>query len=572
MRVYNTLSRRKEEFVPIRPGRVGFYLCGPTVYNYIHIGNARTFLSFDVIRRYLEYVGYEVEYVQNITDIDDKIIERAARQGCTPAALAREYTQSFLDSMRRLGIKEPTLQPKATEEIPAMIALIECLLAGDHAYQVDGDVYFAVRSYKDYGRLSGRKVDELRSGARVQVDERKRDPLDFALWKAAKPGEPAWDSPWGKGRPGWHIECSAMSVKYLGDPFDIHAGGDDLVFPHHENELAQSEACSHAGFANYWLHGGMVTIGSEKMSKSEDNFTLLKDVLCQVSAPALRLLMLQTHYRSPFDYSPERLREANAALERVTSALTNMRWSAASLPTDSIAIVNATGTVSDSVPSDISDSAPLGARMVGSPVPERASVERVGHASQAMPSDARLADLYRPRIATTQPKLDKAAVLLTDDIPGDEAGSVALAQQRFRQAMDDDFNTAQALAAIFELISAGNKLAANLQKVSDAAELERIRTAVIELLGVLGIELEHSDTTGWQGDSQAVLALAAKLLDYTGGDEREALDALLELRALARSDKNWDLADKVRDNLAQYGFIIEDTPQGQRLVSKKNGR
>lgn len=326
MRIYNTLSRTKEEFIPLKPGKVGFYICGPTVYNHIHIGNARTFLSFDVIRRYLEYSGYEVEYVQNITDVDDKIINRAAEERRPASEVAADYTKAFIDAMHSVGVKEPNIRPRATEEIPAMIELISCLIEGDHAYEVDGDVYFAVRSFSEYGKLSGRNVDDLVSGARVGIDERKRDPLDFALWKAAKPGEPSWESPWGNGRPGWHIECSAMSQRYLGTPFDIHAGGEDLVFPHHENELAQSEACYHNGFARYWLHGGMLTIDKEKMSKSEGNFLLLKDVLEQVRPQALRLLMLQSHYRSPFDYSPERLEEAKAALERIEGALGNIQW------------------------------------------------------------------------------------------------------------------------------------------------------------------------------------------------------------------------------------------------------
>jgi cysteinyl-tRNA synthetase len=546
MLIYNTLTRRKEEFTPIHEGRVGFYICGPTVYNYIHIGNARTFLSFDVIRRYLEYLGYQVDFVQNITDVDDKIIRRAEQEGRSVQEVARFYTQAFIDSMHALGVEDPTVRPRATEEIPAMIALIECLIDGHHAYAVDGDVYFAVRSFTAYGRLSGRDVDDLLSGARVEVDERKRDPLDFALWKAAKPDEPAWDSPWGKGRPGWHIECSAMSAKYLGNPFDIHAGGDDLVFPHHENEIAQSEACYHNGFANYWLHGGMLTIDKAKMSKSDGNFMLLKDVLEQVSPQALRLLMLQTHYRSPFDYSPQRLTEATAALERIQSALRNMRWSAAYLPADNIAAASAdtaielAGPLGEDVPAD----------------------KDVGAADAT-----RLADKGDPTGAVELADTGGEEAALAPEIGGAATDPVQLAKSRFKLSMDDDFNTAAALAAVYELISAGNKLAAAVCKVSDAAKLERTRAAVIELLAVLGVDLDAMNDQ-WQGDYQAVVTLATKLVGYKGDDLKDALAALLELRRLARSEKNWEQADKVRAGLLALGLAIEDTPQGQRLVVK----
>ena len=329
MQIYNTQTRRKEEFVPREAGKVAMYGCGPTVYNYIHIGNARTFLTFDVMRRYLAYSGYEVTFVQNITDVDDKIINRAHEEGKTPAEVASFYTDAFIEVMHRFGIADPDVRPKATEEIDAMIELVQLLIERGHAYEVDGDVYFSVRSYKPYGKLSGRNIDELQSGARVDVDERKHDPLDFALWKAAKPGEPYWESPWGQGRPGWHLECSAMSQKYLGLPLDIHGGGSDLVFPHHENEVAQSEAAYGSTFSNYWVHGGMLNINSEKMSKSLGNFLLLTEVLDQCNPMALRLLMLQTHYRSPLDFSYERLAEADASYERVAGAVRNLSWAAA---------------------------------------------------------------------------------------------------------------------------------------------------------------------------------------------------------------------------------------------------
>jgi len=326
IRLYNTLARAKEDFVPREEGKVYMYVCGPTVYNHIHIGNARTFLSFDVIRRYLEYRGYDVRFVQNITDVDDKIIKAANEEGVPAAEVATRYADAFLKAMADLGVKRPSAQPRATETIPEMIAMIERLIERGHAYVVDGDVYFSVRSFEGYGKLSGRDVDELEVGARVAADDRKADPLDFALWKSAKPGEPHWPSPWGEGRPGWHIECSVMSESELGLPFDIHGGATDLIFPHHENELAQSEAATGLPFVRYWMHGGLLQVNAEKMSKSLGNFMLLKDVLRTYPAPVVRLLMLQTHYRSPLEFSTDRLDEATAALERLLTLVKNLRW------------------------------------------------------------------------------------------------------------------------------------------------------------------------------------------------------------------------------------------------------
>ncbi|RNL45720.1 cysteine--tRNA ligase [Paraeggerthella hongkongensis] len=332
IKLYNTKAREKVPFEARECGKVGMYVCGPTVYNYIHIGNARTFISFDVIRRYFMWRGFDVTFVQNVTDVDDKIITKANEEGREAAEVAAEYTAAFIEDMRRANVLDPDIRPKATEEIPAMIELIQELIDGDHAYEVDGDVYFAVRSFPAYGQLSGRNVDEMECGHRELradgkgIEDRKRDPLDFALWKAAKPGEPSWGSPWGQGRPGWHIECSAMSRRYLGLPFDIHGGGADLVFPHHENECAQSEAACGCTFANYWMHGGMLQINAEKMSKSLGNFMLLRDVLDTTRPEVLRFLMLQTHYRSPLDFSDERLAEAEAALGRIENAVRNLDW------------------------------------------------------------------------------------------------------------------------------------------------------------------------------------------------------------------------------------------------------
>ncbi|MEG1561606.1 MAG: cysteine--tRNA ligase, partial [Raoultibacter sp.] len=328
--IYNTQTRSKVDFESIERGKVGMYVCGPTVYNYIHIGNARTFISFDIIRRYLTWRGFKVTFVQNVTDVDDKIIKKAAEEGRGAAEVAAEYTDAFIADMRAAGVLDPDIRPKATEEIPEMIDLVMQLIEGGHAYAVEGDVYFAVRSFAEYGKLSGRKIDEMESGHRdlrtSGLEDRKRDPLDFAVWKAAKPGEPSWESPWGAGRPGWHIECSAMSRKYLGLPFDIHGGGADLVFPHHENEVAQSEAACGCTFANYWIHSGMLQINSEKMSKSLGNFLLLRDVLETTRPEVLRMLMLQTHYRSPLDFSDERLTEAEAALSRIVNTVKNLEW------------------------------------------------------------------------------------------------------------------------------------------------------------------------------------------------------------------------------------------------------
>ena len=332
LRIYDTKSHEKVDFHSIERGKIGMYVCGPTVYNYIHIGNARTFISFDCIRRYLDWRGFEVTYVQNITDVDDKIIAKANEEGRSAGEVAEEYTEAFIEDMHRAKVLDPDIRPKATEEIPAMQELIQELIDGGHAYEAEGDVYFSVRSYPGYGELSGRNVDEMEGGHRelraegAGLEERKRDPLDFALWKAAKPGEPSWDSPWGKGRPGWHMECSTMSRKYLGMPFDIHGGGGDLVFPHHENERAQAEAAYGETFANYWMHTGMLRINSEKMSKSLGNFVLLRDVLDTTRPEALRLLMLQTHYRSPLDFSEERLTEADTALKRIETTVKNLDW------------------------------------------------------------------------------------------------------------------------------------------------------------------------------------------------------------------------------------------------------
>ncbi|MCL2631647.1 MAG: cysteine--tRNA ligase [Coriobacteriia bacterium] len=493
MRIYDTLSRRKVEFVPLVEKEVGFYTCGPTVYNHIHIGNARTFISFDVIRRYLEYSGYTVKFVQNITDVDDKIINQAIEEGVSPADVASKYTQAFVDVMKAVGIKEPTVRPKATEEIPAMIDIIAQLITAEYAYVRDGDVFYSVRAFRDYGDLSRRNIDQLLSGARVDVDERKIDAADFALWKAAKPGEPAWDSPWGMGRPGWHIECSAMSSRYLGESFDIHGGGEDLIFPHHENEIAQSKAAGN-GFAKYWIHSGMLTIDAEKMSKSEGNYLLLKDVLEHVKPEALRLLMLQSHYRSPFDYSPARLEEATAALLRVENALRNLDWATRKLDESSLS-----------------------------------------------PLDS------------------------SDQIAEDLLKQIDVTKARFKEQMDDDFNTASAVSAIYDLISFANtSIASGAPSFTLTSAAQTAASTIRELFSILGIALGSGESESGQLPSE-IIGLAHNLTAYAGTDIGEATAALLELRTEARKMKNWTTADAVRHGLTALGLIIEDTDSGTRV-------
>ena len=501
LKIYNTATHCKEEFAPREPGKVAMYACGPTVYNHIHIGNARTFLTFDVVRRYLAHSGYKVVFVQNVTDVDDKIIARAAEEGRSAAEVAGDYTARFIEAMHRFGILDPDVRPQATKEIGPMVALVKKLVDTGHAYEAGGDVYFSVRSFPAYGQLSGRDIDELQSGARVEIDERKRDPLDFALWKAAKPGEPSWPSPWGDGRPGWHLECSTMSEKYLGLPIDIHGGGADLVFPHHENEKAQTEAATGQAFVKYWLHGGMLRVNDEKMSKSLGNFLLLVDVLDACDPMALRLLMLQTHYRSPLDFSDARLAEAGKSYERMAGAVRNLRWAAANAGATAKAGKGGAG-------------AEAGAGEAG------ADAEALRQATQ----DARAA---------------------------------------FTEAMDDDFNTAGALGALFSLVGTGNSFIETHPQLSDdeRAAVQEAADTLAELLSVLGIELPAEQAV-WPAET---CELAARLASYAGDDAHEAADALLAAREKARAEKDWGRADTIRDGLAALGFGIEDTANGARV-------
>ncbi|NLI53429.1 MAG: cysteine--tRNA ligase [Clostridiales bacterium] len=321
MQIYNTMTRRKEELVPLVPGQISMYACGPTVYNFFHIGNARPFIVFDTLRRYLEYRGYNVRFVQNFTDIDDKMIRRANEEGTTVKELGERFIKEYYHDADALGVRRASANPRATEHIGEIIALVKTLIEKGHAYATpDGDVYFSVRSFSGYGKLSGQNIDDLENGARVDPDEAKRDPLDFALWKAEKPGEPSWDSPWGKGRPGWHIECSAMSMSILGETFDIHGGGQDLVFPHHENEIAQSEAATGHPFARYWMHNGYINVDNQKMSKSLGNFFTVRDIAKEFDLEAVRMFMLGVQYRNPVNFSREMIQQAESALERLRTA------------------------------------------------------------------------------------------------------------------------------------------------------------------------------------------------------------------------------------------------------------
>ena len=496
IRIYDTRMHKKVDLVTLEHGKVKMYVCGPTVYNYIHIGNARTFMSFDMIRRYLEWRKYDVIFVQNVTDVDDKIINKANEEGRTAAEVAEEYTKAFIEDMHAVNVKDPTVRPKATEEIDTMIALVQKLIDTEHAYTTeDGDVYFSVRSFHSYGSLSGRNIDEMEAGHRdlrtEGIEDRKNDPLDFALWKAAKPGEPAWESPWGMGRPGWHIECSCMSKKYLGLPFDIHGGGADLIFPHHENARAQAEAAEGVTFANHWMHGGMLQINGEKMSKSLNNFFLLRDILETVDPAVLRFLMLQTHYRSPLDFSDERVDEAGVALERVLNAVKSLDW----------AIDNAQGA--DSV----------------------LDAEKVDELVREM-------------------------------------------RLNYIVSMDDDFNSPKALGQLFDFVASANSLVAGKAlSAEDAQAARQMRDLIVELMGVFGIDVEATlaAAQGDDGYPVEVVALAQELAGFAGDSPADAVQALLDARAAARKEKNWAVADGVRDGMAALGFTIKDTPQGAQV-------
>ncbi|WP_457567620.1 cysteine--tRNA ligase [Desulfurobacterium sp.] len=466
IKVYNTLTEKKEEFVPIENKKIKMYVCGPTVYDDAHIGHARSAIVFDVIRRWFEHRGYTVTFVRNYTDVDDKIIKRANEKGITWKEIAEKYIKSFEEDMEALNVKEPSVKPKVTEHIPEIIEMVKGLIEKGHAYEADGDVYFAVETFPEYGKLSKRKTDELMAGARIAPGEKKRNPLDFALWKKSKNGEPGWNSPWGVGRPGWHIECSAMSMKYLGETMDIHGGGLDLIFPHHENEIAQSESYTGKQFVNYWMHNGFVMVNSEKMSKSLGNFFTIKEILEKFSPDVLRFFLISTHYRSPIDFSFERLKEAKTAFERIRNFL------------------NAESVIKNIPAKEIIEGNPL----------------NVEH--------------YR---------------------------------EMFYQAMDDDFNTAKALGILFEMIKEANTLKdrAIKEQTLTVKEKESILKAISfvkEMMKVLGFKLEENDKTKNRED--------------------ELIKLLIDVRQQLRKEKNFKLADEIRNRLKQLGIVLEDLPGG----------
>jgi cysteinyl-tRNA synthetase len=453
LRVYNSLTRQKQDFVPIEPGRAGMYVCGMTVYDYSHIGHARVMVVFDVIRRWLEASGFAVRYVRNITDIEDKIIKRANENGETIWALTERFIRFMDEDAAALGVAKPDFEPRATQHIPDMVRIIQSLIDRGLAYQAaNGDVYYSVHDFPGYGKLSGKSLDDLRAGERVDVDLAKHDPLDFVLWKSAKPDEPSWDSPWGKGRPGWHIECSAMSEHFLGEHFDIHGGGQDLLFPHHENEIAQSEGAHGHAFVNYWLHNGFVRVDNEKMSKSLGNFFTVREVLAKFDPEVVRFFIVRAHYRSPLNYSDQHLEDARAGLARLYTTLR--------------------------------DTAP-------------ASVE---------------IDWSHPLAA------------------------------RFKQAMDDDFNTSEACAALFDLASQVNR--------SRSAQDAGLLVALAALLGLL----DREPAAFLQGRSGT---------DASAGDLSETeIEALIAQRAAARKAKNFAESDRIRDQLLAAGIVLEDAAGG----------
>ena len=461
IKVYNTLNKKKEEFIPLTPGEVKMYVCGPTVYNFFHIGNGRTFIVFDTIRRYFEYRGFKVDFVQNFTDIDDKMIKKANEEGTTVKKIGDTYIKEYYQDADALNIERATVNPRATEFIGEIIKFVKGLVDKGYAYEVDGDVYFSTKKFEGYGKLSGQNIEDLQSGARISVDERKKDPMDFAIWKAQKPGEPAWDSPWGMGRPGWHIECSCMAKKLLGETIDIHAGGSDLKFPHHENEIAQSEALTGEPFARYWLHSAFVNVNNEKMSKSLNNFFTAREILERYDADVIRFLMLSAHYRQQLNFSEDLLESAKASVERIYNAIGNLEN----------------------------------------------LIDEVSREEMNEEEKAYLESLNKYK-------------------------------EKYIEKMDDDFNTADAITAIFDLIKDTNT---NIT-IDSSKELAK---KALELIRELG----------------APLGMFQK---STKGNLEEEIEALIAERQQARKDRDFALADKIRDELKDREIVLEDTPQGVR--------
>ncbi|CAG7838892.1 cysteinyl-tRNA synthetase [Clostridium novyi B str. ATCC 27606] len=461
MKLFNTMTRQKEEFKPIKDGEVSMYVCGPTVYNYFHIGNGRTFLVFDTIRRYFEYKGYKVNFIQNFTDIDDKMIKKANEENVTVKELGDRFINEYYKDADGLNIKRATVNPRATEFMDEIISFVKDLIDKGYAYEVDGDVYFSTKKFAEYGKLSGQNLDDLQAGARITVDERKQDPMDFAIWKNEKPGEPSWESPWGKGRPGWHIECSCMAHKLLGDTIDIHAGGADLVFPHHENEIAQSEARNGKDFANYWMHSAYLNINNKKMSKSLNNFFTTREILERYDAEVIRLFMLSAHYRTPLNFSDELLESAKASNERLYNSIGNLE---------------------------------------------------------------RLLDEVKIEKMT---EYEKEYIKVLNSY-----------KEKYIEKMDDDFNTADAIAVIFDLIKEINT------HVNTDSSKELVNYS-LELIRELGMPL-------------------GILQKSTIVDLNAEIEGLIEQRQKARKDRDWALADKIRDDLKARGIVLEDTAQGVR--------
>lgn len=462
MKIYNTMSKRKEEFVPLEEGKVKMYVCGPTVYNFIHIGNARPMIVFDTVRRYFEYKGYDVNFVSNFTDVDDKIIKKANEEGVTAEEISKRYIAECKKDMEGMNIEPATKNPLATEEIGGMIKMIRTLIEKGYAYEKNGTVYFRTRKFKDYGKLSHKNLDDLQSGGRtllVTGEDEKEDPLDFVLWKPKKEGEPAWQSPWGEGRPGWHIECSEMSKKYLGEQIDIHAGGEDLIFPHHENEIAQSEAANGKEFAKYWMHNGFLNIDNRKMSKSLGNFFTVREISEKYDLQVLRFFMLSAHYRSPLNFSAELMESARSGLNRIVTAAENLKF------------------------------------LIGNASAEKMTEEE-------------------------KEKFEKSKEYVDS----------------FEKAMDDDFNTADAIAAVFELVKYINTTA---DGKSSGEYLESLLKRLVSLTDVLGIIVEKED----------------EILDAD-------IEALIAERQAARKEKNFARADQIRDELLAKGIILEDTREG----------
>ncbi len=464
MKVFNTLSRTKEEFVPVDKNEVKIYACGPTVYNYIHIGNARPLCVFDVLRRYLEYRGYNVKFVQNFTDVDDKIIKRANEENSTFEEIAQKYIDEFWIDAHGLNFKDATVHPKATQNIDEIIKIIKSLEDKGYAYAVDGDVYYRTLKFKGYGKLSHQPIDDLKSGARIAVGDKKEDPLDFALWKAAKEGEPYWDSPWGKGRPGWHIECSAMNRKYLGNTIDIHCGGQDLIFPHHENEIAQSEAANDAPFSKYWMHNGYINVDNVKMSKSLGNFKTVREIAQVYGYEVIRYFLISSHYRSPINYSLDIIEQCKSAIERLYTCRDSLDF----------AIKNASKDIDD---------------------------------------DEEILNLINSR------------------------------KEQFIKALDDDLNTADGIAAIFDLVSDINTKIIN-KEVSENV-CKAAASMFDELCGVLGI-----------------------VYNRKSNDIDDEIQSLIDKRQQARANKDWATADAIRDELKAKGIILKDTPQGVTWVKE----